>query len=103
MPGIQFSVSAIRDLEEIDDYTVDRWGEEQAERYLQQLRACCDRLAIHPLLGRQCSEISPGLRRFEQEKHVIFYSQPNSSVYIWRILHESMLPMMHIHKLFPEE
>jgi toxin ParE1/3/4 len=102
MPAAHFSASATRDMEEIDDYTVDRWGEVQAIRYLDQLQSCCSRIARNPLLGRQCSEIFPGLRRFEHAKHVIFYSQQDSDVFIWRILHESMVPGIHIRRELPE-
>lgn len=90
-------------MEEIDDYTVDRWGEAQAVRYLDQLQSCCGRVARNPLLGRQCSKILPGLRRLEQGKHVIFYSQRDSGVYIWRILHESMVPSIHLQREIPEK
>jgi toxin ParE1/3/4 len=102
MAKLHFSASAVRDMEEIDDYTVDRWGEAQAARYLDQLQSCCDQVARNPLLGRQCGEILPGLRRIEQGKHVIFYSQRNSGVYIWRILHESMIPVNHLRRVLSE-
>jgi len=94
MAAIHFSEAALEDLKEIDDYTFREGGEAQAMRYVDNLAACCDRIASMPLSGRQCNEIFPGLRRIEQGRHVIFYQSLDSGIYIWRILHDSMLPTM---------
>jgi toxin ParE1/3/4 len=74
----------VSDLAEIFDYTVDSWGEEQAENYLDELAS--------PGLGRACDRIYPGMRRFEQDKHVIFYKPVRHGIVISRILHQRRLP-----------
>jgi toxin ParE1/3/4 len=80
------------DLAEIFDYTVDTWGEQQAEKYIEELEACFQLLADSPGLGRACDLIAPGIRRFEQGKHVIFYKPDRSGILVSRILHQRMLP-----------
>jgi toxin ParE1/3/4 len=80
------------DLAEIFDYTVDTWGEEQAENYVDELARCFQLLADSPGLGRACDLLFPGIRRFEQGKHVIFYKQDRSGILVSRILHQSRLP-----------
>lgn len=80
------------DLAEIFDYTVDTWGEQQAEKYIEELAACFQLLADSPGLGRACDLISPGIRRFEQGKHVIFYKPERDGIIVSRILHQRMLP-----------
>jgi toxin ParE1/3/4 len=82
----------VSDLGEIFDYTVDTWGEEQAENYLDELARCFHRLADSPGLGRACDRIYPGIRRFEQGKHVIFYKPERHGIVISRILHQKRLP-----------
>jgi toxin ParE1/3/4 len=69
----RFSDSALRDLEEIDDYSVRQWGERRAEQYLAELSACCERLAANPLLGRQNEDILPGLRRITRKTCGLLY------------------------------
>jgi hypothetical protein len=59
----------------IADYTLKRWGEDQMFRYLDDLEACCQKLAKFPELGRKSDEIRPGLRRMEHGKHVILYRE----------------------------
>jgi plasmid stabilization system protein ParE len=44
----RFSQRAEADLMAIGAYTVDRWGAEQAVRYLDSLERCCRRLAENP-------------------------------------------------------
>jgi len=88
----RLSPRCVSDLADIFDYTVDTWGERQAEIYLEELAKCFERLADLPGLGRPCDLIYPGIRRFEQGKHVIFYRQERKGIVISRILHQRMLP-----------
>jgi toxin ParE1/3/4 len=73
--GFHFSRRAEADLREIGSYTLQTWGVDQAIRYIDQLEACCQRLANNPASGRSCDDVRHGLRRMEQGKHVIFYRQ----------------------------
>ena len=48
MQGYWFSQLAKLDLMDIADYTLDRWGVGQAERYLDGLDGCFKRLVENP-------------------------------------------------------
>jgi toxin ParE1/3/4 len=95
MATFKLSRRAEADLLNIGAYTLDRWGDDQAVRYLAELEACCQRLADLPLLGRACNHIRPGLRCMEQGSHIVFYRPAAEFVFISRILHQSMLPARH--------
>jgi toxin ParE1/3/4 len=92
MPTLQFSRSARADLLSIGEYTLDKWGAAQAERYLNELERCAKLLASQPLLGRPCEWIRPGLFRFEKGRHVLFYRQVEDGILVSRIQHQSMMP-----------
>jgi toxin ParE1/3/4 len=92
----RFSRCAEADLLSIGEYTLHKWGETQATRYLSELEDCCQMLARNPALGGLCEHIRPGLRRFEHGKHVLFYRQEPRGILISRILHQRMLPERHI-------
>ena len=93
MARFHLTVLAEQDLAAIAAYTLDRWGEIQAARYLDQLEACCQLLADSPTIGRPCDEIRPGLRRMEQGRHVLFFRvRSGDSIVVVRILHQDMLP-----------
>lgn len=96
MARARLTLRAEADLLEIADYTLRTWGEAQCDRYLQRLEQSCQRLADHEVLGRPCDEIRPGLRRREEGKHVIFYRRCDEDIVVVRILHERMLPGLHL-------
>ena len=92
MADFRFSRRAELDLIEIIRYTLRRWGEDQTIRYIDDLEECCEQLAHNPALGRACDDIRPGLRRMEHGRHVVFYRQEAGGVFVFRILHQRMLP-----------
>jgi toxin ParE1/3/4 len=96
LPAYRLSRLARLDLIEIADYTVDTWGLEQADRYVDGLVGCFERLARTPGIGRPCDRIRPGYRRMEHEMHVVIYRADRESVFISRILHQRMLPSRHL-------
>ena len=73
MPGFKVSKLARLDIQEIADYTVDSWGPEQAERYIEGIFGAFEQLTRTPEMGRRCDRIRRGYRRVEFEKHVIIY------------------------------
>jgi toxin ParE1/3/4 len=99
-PGYWLSKLARLDLIEIADYTVDRWGVSQAERYLDGFVDCFKRLVKNPQMGRACDQILRGYRRIEQGRHVVIYRVDADGIFICRILHVSMLPARQLFEDF---
>jgi toxin ParE1/3/4 len=66
--------------------------EAQTARYLDALEKCAKMLARNPAMSRSCDWIRPGLRRFENGRHVLFYRRRSGGILVVRILHQSMLP-----------
>jgi plasmid stabilization system protein ParE len=62
----RFSKRALDDLDSIAAYTIETWGEVQAERYVDQLESAVQRLVEIATLGRRCGHIRPGLWRIEE-------------------------------------
>lgn len=81
---------ARRDLVEIWHYTAERWGEEQAERYLRLIDAAIQQVRENPFLGSDAAQVRPGLRRFPAGQHRIFYLIGDRTIEIARVLHASM-------------
>ena len=95
MATFRLSRRADADLLSIGAYTLRTWGRAQAIRYLDELEACCQRLADNPATGRACDHVRSGLRRMEQGKHVVFFRREPAGILVSRILHERMLPERH--------
>jgi len=63
--ALRFSRRAEADLLSGVSYTLRTWGEDQADRYIDNLERCCRMLAESPGLGRASDSVRPGLRRME--------------------------------------
>lgn len=86
---IRYSNDTKSDLRQIIDYTIDQWGEAQADRYLGDLVQCFERIEQAPGIGRACLDIHPGLYRIEQGQHVIFYLPESTGIFICRVFHKT--------------
>ena len=84
------SPQAQADLDEIWDYTDERWGVAQATRYVRELQRAIETVARDPRRGRACDDIRPGYRKFSAGAHIIFFLLVGDQVQIVRILHQRM-------------
>ena len=90
MGAFRFSRRAEDDLLGIGAYTLRTWGKDQTIRYIDDLEASCRMLADNPALGRSCEEVSPGLRRMECGRHVVFFLEDAVGILVSRVLHQRM-------------
>jgi toxin ParE1/3/4 len=85
----ELSQEADKDLEDIFDYTADKFGVTQAVAYVESFDEIFNLLAQNPKMGRERSEIRPELRSFAKESHVVFYRILKDRIRIIRVLHAS--------------
>ncbi|MDD3799528.1 MAG: type II toxin-antitoxin system RelE/ParE family toxin [Novosphingobium sp.] len=78
------------DIENIADYTIERWGCEQAQSYAAALRRDIESLANFPLRHPLHERSGLGLRHMPSGHHLIFYLVTETEVGIVRVLHERM-------------
>lgn len=95
MTHVIFKPLARRDVEDIWDYTADRWGVDQANAYIRKLRTAVDGIPDAPNIGRECAYIRPGYRKLQSGSHIIFYTAAAAEIEIVRILHQSMDVLRH--------
>jgi len=90
MPDYIISKDADDDLLAIASYTVKRFGETQALRYLEDLKLRLLQVSKRPELGRDVFVTSLPLKRFNFKAHVVFYQILPNYILIVRVLHKSM-------------
>ena len=84
------------DIEGVWNYTVEHWGERQAEIYLRLIKAAVDAVATDPKLGRACDNVRPGYCRHPVGSHVLFYRVTDTAIVVVRILHQRMDVERHL-------
>jgi len=91
MAKYKLTNKAVDDLTRIWNYTIDKWSENQADKYYLMLLENCDEVSCNPELGKNYSEVSENLLGFKAGRHIIFYRKiKENDVEITRILHEQM-------------
>lgn len=91
MAKFRLSNRAIKDLEEIYNYTFDTWSETQADKYYKLLMASCQDLANNPKFGKNYEIGINGVFGFKSGEHIIFFIELNrDEIEIVRVLHGMM-------------
>jgi len=97
MTGYVLSPAAQADVESIWDYTVERWGERQAETYILAIRDACAALAEGRRRGRPIDAIRAGYLKLAVGAHFLFYRFDEAGrIDVVRILHQSMDVPAHL-------
>jgi len=88
--AVRVTPRALKDLDDIADYTLENWGARQAEKYLAELSQRFKWLADNPDAGQVRDEIGEGYRSYRQGSHQIFYLVEDDVVAIVGVPHGSM-------------
>ena len=91
----QFTQKARSDLASIWSYTKAEWSRAQADTYTGILKTTVQQLVDQPERGR-FSPVAPAYRFVRCRRHVIYYRETDDGIVIVRILHERMLPELHL-------
>jgi toxin ParE1/3/4 len=88
--GSVLSPRAQADLEEIWNYSAERWGVDCTERNIRELWDGIAYVASDPRRGRSCDEIRVGYYKYTVASHVLFFRTVSDGIDIVRILHGNM-------------
>ncbi len=88
----RLSRQAERDIVEIEEFTAQKWGDSQAEAYVNKLFDAVRKLADNPRLGRVRSDIPPPYLVYSVNSHLIVYRHnPEAGrVEVLNVLHPAM-------------
>lgn len=91
------SNKAVEDLNDIWDYTVKTWSENQAEIYYSLLMDSCKELANKPSQGKSYDVVEKNVLGFKTGEHIIFYQIVSlKEIEVVRILHGMMDMKNHL-------
>ena len=84
---LELAPRAQRDLLGIRLYTVEQWGEDQADTYLAALNKGFETRRDYPRIGVARDDLRPGLRGFSVEQHLILYRINGETIHVLRVVH----------------
>lgn len=92
----RLSPKAREDVEAVWLYSLQTWGADQADHYIDDLMHSFQLLVDNPKLGRNSDNIRAGYCRYPIMQHTIYYRKANYGIEIIRILHNRMLVSRHL-------
>jgi toxin ParE1/3/4 len=88
----RLTVEAGNDLRAIYAYSIEAFGDAQAERYQIELDACLGLINENPGMGRSVNNtLSRQWRRHPHGSHIVFYEVDGAAVLILAVAHMSNL------------
>ena len=90
MASVHLTRRALRDIDEIEHFSAERWGQQVADEYLQGLNAALQRLQECPSLLRERPDQSLRLRFYPVQKHILIADVIGARIYILTVWHGSM-------------
>ena len=89
MPSYDLTLAAETDLRDIWRYTYKTWGFDQAEKYFNQIEACCEAVGDGRVRSKVLEGLQDGVHFHRCEHHFIAWMAGTRPVII-AILHERM-------------
>lgn len=89
MPSYDLTLAAETDLRDIWRYTYKTWGFDQAEKYFDQIEACCEAVGDGRARSKVLERLQEGVQIHRCEHHFIVWLAGTRPVII-AILHERM-------------
>ena len=96
MRKLHQQAKAREDLKNIWLYSFKEYGEQQADKYYDELIVGMESIENNPKIGVACDYIRSGYRQYQINKHFIFYRLSEKNIHIIRVLHERMKFKEHI-------
>ena len=91
MAKYELTNKAVGDLTGIWEYTIEKWSEQQADKYYNLLLDSFQDIANNPELGKNYDGIINDLVGLKTNRHIIFYRKRiDQPIEITRILHGQM-------------
>ena len=96
MKKIKFAKQASFDIDDMYLYGLINFGETQADLYSDKIKKGLKTIQANPEIGRLVTTVNPAIRRFDFERHVIFYDIKDDEILIVRIIHRSKDFVRHL-------
>lgn len=96
MATYQLTKKAQRELEDIYEYSILNFGWDTAREYVAGLHTCFSLLADNPRMGRDYSHVKKAYRRYEHERHSVYYKITQTGVRITRLLGPGQDPITNL-------
>jgi len=93
---LELTQSAAQDLRTISHYTLETWGEEQQDRYLEGIYRKFEEIIGAPARWRFRNDLFPQCQIAQYSRHIILFVCKGELLTVVRVLHDAMDFERHI-------
>ncbi|WP_375429247.1 type II toxin-antitoxin system RelE/ParE family toxin [uncultured Sphingomonas sp.] len=93
---LELSRRAQADLDDIRDYSAERFGAKRAIAYLDAVEWAFRRIVDFPEIGPAYGASDGIVRSYPAEEHRIYYEHDAGRVFVLRVLHKRMDAVRHL-------
>lgn len=86
----RISKLALKDLDKIWLYTLNKWSSSQANKYFNEIIKGINLICRNPEIGKSIDELKSNHRILKIKAHLIVYKREKNEILVDRILHENM-------------
>jgi toxin ParE1/3/4 len=90
VPTLALTRRALRDLEEIEKYSIEQWGKRTANEYLKSIEHALDRLRTNPSLLKSKEDISDRFSFYRVKQHFLICTRREHRIYVLAVRHGAM-------------
>ena len=94
----ELSRLAMMDIDDIWLYTAENWSKQQANKYYKEIFELIYEICNNAEIGKPIDYIKVGHRRKNAKSHMIIYKIKQETIFIDRILHQSMDIEKHLNE-----
>ncbi|MCG8586193.1 MAG: type II toxin-antitoxin system RelE/ParE family toxin [Pirellulales bacterium] len=80
---------ALRDIAEIETYSISQWGKRTASRYIADIEAALERVRQDPELLRPEEDFHPELAFYRVNKHLLVCDVQDTAIFLLTVIHAS--------------
>lgn len=96
--NFEISKLALKDLDDIWEYSAEQWSRQQANRYYKELIQSIQEICNNSEIGKPIDYVKQGHRIINVKSHMIVYKMQQEIIYIDRILHQKMDIEKHLNE-----
>ena len=90
MATLALTRRALRDLEEIEAYSIEQWGKRTANEYLKNIELALERLLANPSLLKSREDISERFKFYRVKQHFLICARRAQRIYVLAVRHGAM-------------
>ncbi len=90
MVTLHITDRAALEIEQVQEYTKQQWGQDQADKYIADIDRILQLLQEYPDLLQTKTQISQYLKFYATGKHILVFEKINDEIYLITVKHTAM-------------